>query len=593
MRILRYLILALALHPGPEAARAEAPQRGHLLIVGGGLRPDNAAVFGRLIDFAGGRDRARFGVLPIASKSQKSAQRFTENLVRHGIAAEQIRVIDLTLENAAWQADSPAVVRQIRDCTGLFFVGGDQQRITRALLRADGGDTLALQAIREVWSSGGVLSGSSAGAAGQSDPTIGVSGLPDDSLDEGMDALDFGLTQRASRRGLLVTSGLGFFRAGLIDQHFSQYRGRLGRLSRATIEQKIRYGFGIDENTALAVTPDGMIEVVGEGSLTLVDADQAKCEDGPLGCRMTGVRVSCLQDGDRFDPTTGTSTVHRGKTPIVEGHELNNGNFLIPDIAGEGAVFDALVAGLADNTSRKQVGVTLRYNQHFGHGYRFTFAKTDRTRSYAGDVNGIFSYAVLGVLLDIEPVVSTLQSPEATLPADLPRDSRRKPLEAIVYRGIMLADDRHNFRPSVPITRAEMANAVAQTIHLEPARRDPPVLSDVSPSAPSADEIARVVAAGFMRVDDRGAFRPEQAITRQEAATILVKVAETYRTEHWSSDPVALTDAAKISPEHLSAVFAALHASFLETEDHQFRPAAALTREQAATAIYKIVGFPW
>ena len=122
----------------------------------------------------------------------------------------------------------------------------------------------------------------------QSETMIAAAGLRDGGLDEGMDTLDFGLTKDPRHRGLLVTAGLGFFHGGVVDQHFNQSRGRLGRLARVTTEGKIHFGFGIDENTAMIVRPEGGIEVVGTGCVTIVDAAGAACSDGPLGCCIRG-----------------------------------------------------------------------------------------------------------------------------------------------------------------------------------------------------------------------------------------------------------------------------------------------------------------
>jgi cyanophycinase len=570
MRVSFHTVLVVVLLLPGFGRAEEVPERhkGRLLIIGGGLRRENSNVYERMIADAGGRENVRFGILPTASATLNGAASFAEGLKRYGVGAERVQIIDLTLANAARQAISPQVAAQIRGCTALFLTGGDQRWITRALLKSDGSDTPALAAIREVWQRGGLIAGSSAGAAAQSEPMISVSGLPDESLDEGMDALDFGLTQQADRRGLLVTRGLGFFRSGVVDQHFSEYRGRLGRLARATIEQRLRYGFGVDENTAMAVEPAGTIEVMGAGNVTIVDAEQARCEDGPLGCRITGVSLSLLSEGDRFDPSTGVTDVPRGKAPTVAGAETNNGNYLIPDIAGEGAVWSALVSGLGDNTSRKQVGITLRYNQHFGHGYRFTFTKTERTRCFQGYVNGVYSYSVLGVRLDVEPIDFTLRPPQANLPLDLPSGASRKAIEAMLFRGILLADEQRRFRPDEPITRAELAGAIAQTIRLEPPRRDPPVLADVPPDSPWAEEITKVVAARLMSVDDQRAFRPADTVPQPEAATIWARLSQAYRGPPLSSD-VARPD------------------------DHDVRSTTALTRSQAAEAINRIVGFPW
>jgi cyanophycinase len=199
-----------------------------------------------------------------------------------------------------------------------------------------------------------------------------------------MDALDFGIHHDVYHRGLSVTEGLGFFRAGIVDPHFSGQRGRLGRLARALIEEHVRFGFGIDENTAMLVSHDGRIEVVGTGNLTIVDTANARCNDGPLGCRISGVRLSCLQTVDCFDPVIGAATARPEKRPIEEGSQYFNGNHLIADIAGPGAVPWAIFSGLAENSSRKQEGITLRYNRGFGHRYRFKFAKTEQNRRIWG-----------------------------------------------------------------------------------------------------------------------------------------------------------------------------------------------------------------
>src|SRR5262249_52268965 len=158
---------------------------------------------------------------------------------------------------------------------------------------------------------------------------------------------------------------------------------------------------------------------------------------------------------------------------------------------GQGAVLHALVAGLGKNTSRKQIGITFKHNQYYGHGYRYAFLKTERTRCYEGEINGIASEAVTNVRLDIDPVAHTIRPPETGLPVDvqdLPQGPSRTALTAISFRGIMLADERGRFRPNSPMQRGELASAIAHTIRLEPPRGSPPVITDVSDSSPEADE---------------------------------------------------------------------------------------------------------
>ena len=572
--------------------------RPSLIIEGGGLPPYCPALE-KLVAAANINGRLRIGYIPTAGGNpDASSAQFVARLNVYGVRPDQIAIIDLTVRNAAVQAESPAVVAQVRDCTAIFFGGGDQTRITRALLKPDGAPTAVLQAIYAVRQEGGIVAGTSAGAAVQSRTMISISGFPDDSIDDGMDALDFGLTkaiEQPARRGLLVTRGLGFLSSGIVDQHFSQYRGRLGRLARATIESQNRFGFGIDEDAALAVAADGTMEILGPGCVTIVDAAGASSRDGSLGCSIRGVHLTCLGHGDRFDPRTGTAAIHAGKKLFEAGNEEVNGNFPIPDIAGPHGMLQALLSGLGNNTSRRQTGITLKHHRHYGHGYQFTFAKIDQTRYYQGDVHGITLESVTNVRLDIEPVALTLRPPETGLAPDvldLPAGSSRTALEAIAFRGIMVADDQGRFRPRAPITRGELASAIAQTIRLEPTRGTPPVLSDVVASSPEADEIARVVSAGLMSTE-RDAFRPSDPISRQAAAAVFVRLFEQYRSEVLKGAATDLADGTAIAPDYRAAVFAAHRAQLLKADNAGVRPQAHLTRQEAAEALFEIIDFPW
>ncbi len=55
--------------------------------------------------------------------------------------------------------------------------------------------------------------------------------------------------------------GMGFIPQVAIDQHFAQ-RGRLGRFVSALMQQPAVLGFGIDENTAIAVANSFLISLL-------------------------------------------------------------------------------------------------------------------------------------------------------------------------------------------------------------------------------------------------------------------------------------------------------------------------------------------
>ena len=81
-------LLALVLLGGQPLAAAEAAQpRGSLVIIGGALRADNAAVWHRMVELAGGKG-ARIAVFASASANpEKSGQFFVDRFKEYGVNA--------------------------------------------------------------------------------------------------------------------------------------------------------------------------------------------------------------------------------------------------------------------------------------------------------------------------------------------------------------------------------------------------------------------------------------------------------------------------------------------------------------------------
>src|SRR6188508_2839706 len=72
------------------------------------------------------------------------------------------------------------------------------------------------------------------------------------------------------KNAVRLSPGLGFLKNIIIDQHFTE-RGRISRLITAVSYNPYNLGIGIDENTAIILDPDGVMEVFGQGSVTIVD----------------------------------------------------------------------------------------------------------------------------------------------------------------------------------------------------------------------------------------------------------------------------------------------------------------------------------
>ena len=167
--------------------------------------------------------------------------------------------------------------------TGVFFSGGDQLRIASQI-----GDTPIERAVREVYERGGVVAGTSAGAAVMSE-TMLVGGASAESHRIG---------------DLSMAPGLGLIRNAIIDQHFAE-RGRIGRLLGAVAHNPRMLGVGIDEDTAIAVEGP-RFRVIGSGAVYVVDAEevtQSNIAEAQSACALSmhDVRLHVLAAGDSFD----------------------------------------------------------------------------------------------------------------------------------------------------------------------------------------------------------------------------------------------------------------------------------------------------
>jgi cyanophycinase len=251
----------------------EPARGGHLLLIGGGFKP--LEVLKRFVELAGGGERPVV-VFPMASEeSRPSGEELKKQLEAAG--ARDVRVVHIDERRDALK---PEVVAAVKGAGGVFFSGGDQNRISQRLV-----DTPVLNALRELMARGGVVAGTSAGAACQSEVMF---------VGEGDETV-----LRASN--IVTTRGIGLLPGTIVDSHFMA-RKRQGRLVNLVAEHPELLGVGIDEATAAWVKPDGMLEVVGQGWVVLYDATNARVKrtaDNRMS--VSGLVQHVLVDGQRFD----------------------------------------------------------------------------------------------------------------------------------------------------------------------------------------------------------------------------------------------------------------------------------------------------
>ena len=268
-----------------------------LAVIGGRLEDDNDAIYSEMHRLSGGR----ILVFPTASSEPDVVGAETVAVFRnHGF---DVALAAVHGDGAAEAAQDPAIVQLVEKYGSVFFTGGDQALITSALA-PQGLESHVLAAIRRVHAAGGLIAGSSAGAAIMSGIMIegGTS----------LEAATYGVVTDPDMPGLLLRHGLGFFPWGIVDQHFIK-RGRLGRLIVAMTESGTRRGFGIDENTALFVD-GGMGRVIGEFGAFVLDLKGAKQDKRRRS--VDNITFGYADDGDSIDLANGQIIPGPEKRPV-------------------------------------------------------------------------------------------------------------------------------------------------------------------------------------------------------------------------------------------------------------------------------------
>jgi len=398
VQLVAHALLALFLLASQPLGAAEAAQpKGSLVIIGGALRADNAAVWERMVQLAGGKD-ARIAVFASASASPEKAGKFlVERFNQYGAKAFFVPVaVRLTGIDYQAAADDPALAAAVRSAGGAFFAGGDQGRITRALRREDGSNTRMLDALWDMYRRGGMIAGSSAGAAIMSSTMFGHPKPVLATLKLGLD------------EGKEIAPGLGFIGDDVfIDQHLL-VRGRFARMVPAMLKKGYKLGLGIDENTAMVVGPSREVEVVGYRGALLVDLSRAAPQDGPKGgpLSVSNVRLSYLDNGDRFNLVTQTFTPSPDKLDnrVDPARPYYREPLFSADILGNSTVVD-LMSKLIDSDQPEAIGLSLDSPNGVQPDLGFEF-KLSRTSDSVGYMSSLTEqYSVYNMRLDIRPIV--------------------------------------------------------------------------------------------------------------------------------------------------------------------------------------------
>ncbi|MGD8780263.1 MAG: cyanophycinase [Ignavibacteria bacterium] len=273
--VLSLLVLGFSLQVCSQA-------KGKLVIIGGARAPE---IIKKFVELAGGQE-ARIIVIPNASSDHVgNSERVVKKFIELGAQSDYLLFTKET-------ADDETNFKKMDWANSVYFLGGDQSNLTRDML-----GTKLLKKVFDIYNNGGVVGGTSAGAAVMSEIMITGNELVHNDSTSSFVTIEKG--------NIEVTEGFGFLRTVIIDQHFLK-RKRHNRTISTLIEHPDLIGVAIDESTAIIVNPDDTFEVMGDYQVLVYDPTESNNirEDTRGNLGISDMKLHVLINGDKFDLKT-------------------------------------------------------------------------------------------------------------------------------------------------------------------------------------------------------------------------------------------------------------------------------------------------
>ncbi|HNY06334.1 MAG TPA: cyanophycinase [Candidatus Egerieousia sp.] len=256
----------------PEKVNA----KGTLVIEGGG---DRISVILKTIIKYGGGDNAKLLVVPFASGvAEETGQNQSKEF--RNLGCKNANYIFCAKE----AIDAPENLAKLDGVTAIFFSGGDQLRLVDFLA-----GTKFFERIKQIYRNGGVISGTSAGAAIMSRIMLTGRSITDTTDD----SHEFNYIRH---NDVEIAKGFGFLNNIIVDQHFITRRRQV-RLINVLLDHPNYRGIGIDEESAVVVKPNSTIEVIGNSNVMLFEPYKAVAGKG----HAKSFKLTILYPGDTYN----------------------------------------------------------------------------------------------------------------------------------------------------------------------------------------------------------------------------------------------------------------------------------------------------
>ncbi|MEM7769414.1 MAG: cyanophycinase [Cyanobacteria bacterium P01_A01_bin.37] len=281
----------LQLDVQPKQDSMPKTQKSVILVIGGAEDKVHERLILQTFFQRSGAENAQIAIIPCASREPVIiGERYCT--IFNQMGAKRIEVIDIrerNQENVSHWHDF------LDTCTGVFMTGGDQLRLSGLMA-----DTSIMGKVRMRAQLGEIaLAGTSAGAAVMGEHMIAGGG-----------------SGESPNRSLVdLADGLNIIPEILVDQHFHN-RNRMARLMSAIAAYPDKLGIGIDEDTCALFEGPDVFQVIGKGTVTVVDPGEltrSTYPDAELNAPLSihNLRIHILKHGDRYNFSERTTMPQR------------------------------------------------------------------------------------------------------------------------------------------------------------------------------------------------------------------------------------------------------------------------------------------
>lgn len=162
-------------------------------------------------------------------------------------------------------------------------------------------------------------------------------------------------------------------------------------------------------------------------------------------------------------------------------------------------------------------------------------------------------------------------------------------IELLASKGIVSGVNAKAFEPTRTVTRAEFASMLVRALGLRDIG-SAASFKDVPKGSWYEEDVQRAVAAGIIKGDERGAFRPGAAVTREEMAIMAMQAMAVATGGKPTAAALSYRDASAIHAWAAEAVGQASASGLMRgLPDGTFAPGGHVTRGEAATLIKRLL----